>query len=405
MPLARADRDQSLETLRGMACLSVVLWHVMLGFFPARSGIFGEFPKDQAINGFPFFGLINGTAAVAFFFVLSGFVLTRSFFLVGDRHLLVRNAIKRWPRLALMVTIVVLLSYLLFRENQYQFEQAAAITQSPWLKKFAFAYDRPFTPDFGDALRQGIYRTFLYGDSYYDSSLWTMRYEFIGSFVAFGFAAVLGPRAPLATLLLLSCVLLAIVYAVGGAWYAAFPVGVILAATLPEKGNISTFWSVSGIALALYLAGYSGADRGAFHPLAMILGKPQIQTPMNVWIIGAAVMIISVSQNERLRSILSNSGGAFLGWISFPLYLVHVPILCSVGCLTFLNIQAELPGPVASSVAAIATIAASIFVSVPLALLNDRWISMLNHAVDAATLGSASFGRRRDADEPYKSEA
>ena len=102
------ERDKSLETLRGLAALSVVFWHTMLGFFPTWPGIFPALPQTEAINGNVFFGLIHGPAAVAFFFVLSGFVLTRRFFLDGNAEFLLRNAIKRWPRLAFPVTAVVL---------------------------------------------------------------------------------------------------------------------------------------------------------------------------------------------------------------------------------------------------------------------------------------------------------
>src|SRR3974390_1554992 len=103
-------KDYSLEALRGLASISVVFWHVMLGFFPERSGIFTALDHSNVINTQIWFGLIYGPAAVAFFFVLSGFVLTRSFLLSGDANQIFRNAIKRWPRLAFPVLIAVLLS-------------------------------------------------------------------------------------------------------------------------------------------------------------------------------------------------------------------------------------------------------------------------------------------------------
>jgi peptidoglycan/LPS O-acetylase OafA/YrhL len=150
-----SSKDFALEALRGFASLSVLLWHILLGFFPAKAGIFPNFPKAEAVNTSVFFGLINGTSAVVFFFVLSGFVLTRSALVQGDAAPLFRNAIKRWPRLALPVLIAVLGSWLLFSLDLYSFAEAGAVTRSPWLSRFAYAFKVQFPIVFSDAVLQG----------------------------------------------------------------------------------------------------------------------------------------------------------------------------------------------------------------------------------------------------------
>ena len=163
----------------------------MLGFFPASSGIFPNFPVEQSLAGQPWFGLLNGGAAVKFFFVLSGYVLTRHYFQTRDDLSIARGVVKRWPRMAVPVIAAVLMSWALFALDLYRFTNVAPITGSDWLYKFAFAYQTPFVPDFWEALMQGAFLTFFRGDSHYDSSLWTMRIELIGSYVAFGLALVL----------------------------------------------------------------------------------------------------------------------------------------------------------------------------------------------------------------------
>ena len=251
------NKDISLEALRGLAAVSVLFWHNMLGFFPEKAGVFPNLDPHGAINTSVFFGFIHGSAAVAFFFVLSGFVLTRHFFVSGDPSRIFLGALKRWPRLALPVLITVLISWLLFRLNLYFFQEAASITQSPWLAKFAFAYETPFQVNFSDALKQGLYRTFFRGDSYYDSSLWTMRYEFIGSFAAFGLALILYPARSKVLQLYIIAIAIALCHFTNP-WYAAFPVGVALAALLPRhKRTVPLLLTVGMVTLAMYLAGYS----------------------------------------------------------------------------------------------------------------------------------------------------
>jgi peptidoglycan/LPS O-acetylase OafA/YrhL len=123
--VANQNKDVSLEGLRGIAAIIVVFWHSMLGFFPSGAGIFSYFPLDQTLVGKPWFGLLNGNAAIAFFFVLSGFVLTQSYFQKRDDLSIVRGAVKRWPRLAIPVVVAVLMSWGLFALGLYRFADVA----------------------------------------------------------------------------------------------------------------------------------------------------------------------------------------------------------------------------------------------------------------------------------------
>jgi peptidoglycan/LPS O-acetylase OafA/YrhL len=68
----------------------------------------------------------------------------------------------------------------------------------------------------------------------------------------------------------------------------------------------------------------------------------------------------------------------WLGHLSFPLYLVHIPILCSLGCRIFL--WAPFGKDYARMDAIIATAAMSFFAAWLLAYPNDAWLSFLNRA-------------------------
>ena len=89
------------------------------------------------------------------------------------------------------VLLVVLASYALFELDLYRFEQAGAVAGSPWLIKFLSAHDTKPVIQLWDALLQGAFFTFFRGDHYYNTPLWTMRPEYVGSLIAFGFAPIL----------------------------------------------------------------------------------------------------------------------------------------------------------------------------------------------------------------------
>lgn len=203
-------RIETLEGLRGLAAITVLLWHSMLGFAPQVSGIFEGFSRSQAISGKPWTFFVNGSGSVVFFFVLSGFVLSRSPLQSGSQKTISNGALKRWPRLLLPTVVATMVSWLLFYFDLYHYKQAADITHSPWLEQFAYASIQPIGYPIWKALEQGLFFTFFRGDAYYDSSLWTMHYEFLASFIVFGLA------------------LLVLTYKDRGYWKAAFPVSIVI---------------------------------------------------------------------------------------------------------------------------------------------------------------------------------
>jgi peptidoglycan/LPS O-acetylase OafA/YrhL len=90
----RGRRLGELDALRGLAALSVVAYHCLHlqpSFrIPSQAGIFDEPPLDE---------LWNGTQAVFFFFVLSGFVLARPYLTPGSGPSPVRFWLRRLFRL------------------------------------------------------------------------------------------------------------------------------------------------------------------------------------------------------------------------------------------------------------------------------------------------------------------
>ena len=132
----------------------------------------------------PAFVVLNGNAAVMFFFVLSGYVLTKSVLEKNDLVSIARGCVKRWPRLAAPVTVAVLLSWALWHCGAY------------WGTHPELIYDHVFSPGGHDmslrsAAEQGVFRTFAFGEDWFDPPLWTMKWEASGSIVVFALAALL----------------------------------------------------------------------------------------------------------------------------------------------------------------------------------------------------------------------
>ena len=318
------------------------------------------------------------------FFVLSGLVLSRAYLQTGDASIIARGALKRWPRLAGPVVLVVVASALIDHLGLYRFDQAAGLTGSPWLaghlfRGVAFA-DRGFFGAFG----QGIL-TFFRGDSSYDTSLWTMRYEMTGSYLVFGLALILGQVRARAGAAIYLLIVYLLIYSYLDATMLAFLAGVAIAhVQVIRPTSLPLAAGVTLTAVGFFLLGYSGLDAGWYGPLASSLHGID---KLYVHILAAAMIIVAADGTPAIRHRLEDRWSVFLGWISFPVYLVHIPVLCSVGCSLFLLVL-PMAGPRTASLCAfLGTILGSIAVAVPLALLNDRWTA----AVDRIT--KTSMGR------------
>lgn len=356
------EKKIPLEAVRGVAALVVVVWHIGSGFFPSSIGNW---------QGSPIFVFMNGPAAVALFFVLSGYVLTRRYFELGDNRILLKGAVKRWPRLMGPVLLVVLASYLLFKLDLYQFEQAGAASGSPWLIKFASAYDNKPPILLWDALRQGAFLTFFRGDSYYDSSIWTMHPEFIGSFIAFGLAPILFEGRKSSLLLTIGLISIATVLARHANLYAnlaSFPIGVGLAVLLPRGMTIPRSLAYPALLTALYFLGFSGSATGIYAPFHPFLARHS----SDIQIVGAAIVIAVIETFPPVRKVLSGRISQFLGDLSFPIYLVHVLVICSIGSAIYLWAGA-FP-------AAFAAFIFSIVASLPLVAFSHWWLKHVNAA-------------------------
>lgn len=363
-----------LEALRGFAVLVIVTQHVLLAFSPATSGLLAQDRTETSIVGSAWFVLMNGPAAITFFFVLSGFVLCWALFTEGDTTRVARSFAKRLPRLAGLVVVTTVGSYLLFRYGQYHFSEAAALSGSAWLKAFGFSgWTAAFQSDLTGALSESI-ATFFAPVYTYNGLLWTMPHGLMG-----------GLLVP-ATAVLLS-VALGHRWATGGAmvvllaailFYAnflfPFMVGAALSFALSRyRPRLPLLLALPVLGAGLYLLGFllplgsytwvSQAPPGIKDYAATLLHSA-----------GSALLIVAVLCSAGLYRRLDRWSWRALGRISYPLFLVHPLVIFSAASALYIDLSAQGTGAAALLAAMFAiTVGLSILLSVPLAWLDYRW--------------------------------
>lgn len=245
---------ENLEGLRGLAAIAVVFHHLSLTFYPAI--VFGIGSSSQVhsslerlISGSPLFILLSGTFPVAIFFVLSGFVLSISYFYKKDDKKLKSQIIRRYPRLMIPALTSIIICFLLIELGLARNSTSSLITGSQWLLNGWTS-----APNLLSALQEGFYGIFIHSGSVYNNVLWTMQTEFFGSLLVFILIFTLR-KAKFRNIIyiLLGIFLL-------NSWYLCFIAGVVLADIYSSKyinikkiGNIQRLFIIIVI---VYLAGF-----------------------------------------------------------------------------------------------------------------------------------------------------
>jgi peptidoglycan/LPS O-acetylase OafA/YrhL len=276
---------------------------------------------------------------VCVFFVLSGFVLTRVYFLTKRTDVLTKGAIKRYVRLMPPVAVAVLGAFVLMRLGAFHNQQAAAISGSTGLGELW-----RFAPKLPDALNQAFVSTFTSGypgPQSFDPVLWTMQIEFLGSMLVFAAAALFGSYR---RRWLVYLVLAAFTWKT---YYLGFVAGMLLADLFTNEGVRETIgrvrWGVwaTVVGAGLLFGGYpsSGSTTGTvYHHAPSFWGHAAMWYP--TWHTFGAILLVTVVLGwVRLQSVLNLKPFVELGRQSFGLYLTHFIVIATFSSYLFTKLH------------------------------------------------------------------
>jgi peptidoglycan/LPS O-acetylase OafA/YrhL len=88
-------------------------------------------------------------------------------------------------------------------------------------------------------------------------------------------------------------------------------------------------------------------------------------------------MILLLLGNPALRNAFSRSWAIWLGLLSFPIYLLHGPIMLSAGAAVFNKTLPTFGQPASALTACLISIALTLACAVPLIWLDRAWTKLL----------------------------
>ena len=311
-----------LDGLRGVAALLVVWYHVFEGF---------QFASGSATIG----GINHGYLAVDFFFMLSGFVIDYAY---DDRWGKGRLTLKsflcrRLIRLHPMVMMGALIGFVSFALTGFERWDGTCATPALALTALAAAWFMlPAVPGMPREVRGN-------GEMFpLNGPCWSLFFEYIGNLLYAIVLRRLSTRCLAGAAAVLACALTWFAVtdqsgygSIGVGWTAdttnliggalrmlcPFTLGMLVSRRFRPVKTRGAFWLCAAVLIALFHVPYiEGGEpwswNGVFESVCIIGVFPAI-----VW------LAASGATTDRLSTRLCT----FLGDISYPLYIVHYPLM------------------------------------------------------------------------------
>ena len=375
-----------LESMRGIAAFIVFLFHFLLGFAPQYHGqeAATAIPGGNLIET-PFFFLFNGVAAVTFFFVLSGFVLSYSYFNKGINDGILVSVIKRWPRLFPLALISTLISWMMIHYGLYSYSEAAQVTQSQWMSRFASSNGNFLGLSFYDAFRQGFFYTFFRGDYNLNTSLWTMHYELIGSLLVFALIPLLNGTDRRQALMLFVLFMVTAYYT--SPYMCAFIMGCFLSyyrcqvrPSLPSF-HANRLLFIVGLTIVILMFGYTDPARGFYS--FMHHENRELMKALRIMVhsLASVILIQMILSYDGFYKLLDGRAGRLLGRCSFALYVIHVPLMFTFSTAVFLALLDVIGYLNSVIVTFILTLPLLFLISWLLSKIDELWCRQVNRTV------------------------
>jgi peptidoglycan/LPS O-acetylase OafA/YrhL len=385
----QSGKVQYLEGLRGAAAVQVVLLHFVTAFLP-----------DTAEHGAPALRvLFDGHTAVYVFFLISGAVLTPSFARGGGWP---RQAAKRLVRLGIPVGAAATIALALLAALPNAHLDAAAVSGSGWL-----AMDSSGAPTVVHLVREiGLDSLLLSYREYtlfapiaghlpllehsLDAPLWSLHLELYGSLLVLLLVRLRARSVWWHRASVIACAGL-----FGTHPMFLFVLGHLCAARL-YRDPIPLLGA--GL-IVLGLAMSASKDWGAVEAVRVVVARFAPVAAPNLFQfqsqLAAIALFLGVLLGPVAQWLLSRGPCRVLGRLSFSIYLLHFPILVTVGCAGFVALAGALAYPVAVAI----TFAGFALVVLIAAAGFERWIDRpsirLSRHLDGArtVLAVAAAGR------------
>lgn len=311
-------RDTSIDGLKGVALLIVLLHHFILSFYPS---VIGGVPQqintkmgwELFIYKTPLSIFFNGYFAVSLFFLITGYILTKKTCKNNNGgEYVVQSIYRRVFRLMPLVIIVLFFGYIIMKLRLTFNIPVNEYTKSNWLATFFPIKTVSITTMIID-----IFTRIPFGTSVeYYNVLWIIPYELFGSWFVYAASSLLSESK------LKYHIYILFAFAFFNTPYISFLLGMILAEN--EKWVVINKYVFFLCFVISLICGSSMIDHIPFQSFLKSLS--------------AALFFLSCIKIDSLNKIIRLTFFSFLGRNSYYYYLTHMLALITLSSYAFISL-------------------------------------------------------------------
>lgn len=323
-----------ITNFKGILAMLVLLHHFALCFYPILvNGVGFDYTNNTSLlhkiisSPFNIFGY-GGSLAVSLFFMISGFLITYSFYVSNDGNLekiCGKKIIKRYLDLFFPILFSSIFGYILGK---------VFINYNLLDNLLNSSYYQNLNYNIFNLIKDSLFSTFIKSNATYNPPLWTMSGEFFGSILIYIIILLFSKRFEKN---IWFYYFLLIMFFNTNNFY--FIMGLILAKKyIKNKENfecIKLYKKIIITILIIYLSGYCylNSNSTLYQPLTKLfdilpnLGGDSVTIVRNV---STSLIFIFILSSKIIKKILSFKLFNVFGKYSVEIYLFHWPILYTI---------------------------------------------------------------------------
>lgn len=279
----------------------------------------------------PLYLFVAGHYMVSLFCTLSAFFVALKVINTTNKKKLLLLFPKRYFRIVLPLVPLAIIIYMLSCFNLFYNIELASLSGNDWL---TMSYQDKLS--ITEILISVFYKTPLLGDLTINGNLWMIKYIVLGAIVSILISVtyIINPY--------ISYTLSIIAFFLcdkKDPLYTCSVIGSILAILYMRTMNIRTHKLVNLSSMVLVLTGlFLGGYNELIDNFALYNYLRNILSYWHILILGSTIFTIGIMYSPLFQKFFQLKLFSNLGDISFSLYLVHFPIMCSLSAFCFLKL-------------------------------------------------------------------